>query len=167
VIGLLCFALAVLASPFKSNLRLEAENAVLRPPRIPASADGAMLKRKPLLAAKINDGALFRRFGTPYRSVVPTEPEFRKSGNEDKARSSVTAISPPSTKGKIGGKKSYRAVSSASDFRNDGWAQTVKNLSAISGYFAGNPVIEERHVIDGRPRNFTKNARSIYGGPNA
>jgi hypothetical protein len=30
VIGLLCFALAVLASPLKSKLRLAAENAVLR-----------------------------------------------------------------------------------------------------------------------------------------
>jgi hypothetical protein len=30
MIGLLCFALAVLAAPFKSKLRLEAENAVLR-----------------------------------------------------------------------------------------------------------------------------------------
>jgi len=30
VIGLLCFVLAILASPFKSKLRLEAENAVLR-----------------------------------------------------------------------------------------------------------------------------------------
>jgi hypothetical protein len=30
VIGLLRFVLAVLASPFKSKLRLEAENAVLR-----------------------------------------------------------------------------------------------------------------------------------------
>src|SRR5882762_2680907 len=30
MIGLLCFALAILASPFKSKLRLEAENAVLR-----------------------------------------------------------------------------------------------------------------------------------------
>ena len=30
MIGLLCFSLAVLASPFQSNLRLEAENAVLR-----------------------------------------------------------------------------------------------------------------------------------------
>src|ERR1700730_18468293 len=30
MIGLLCFALAVLASPFKSKLRLDAENAVLR-----------------------------------------------------------------------------------------------------------------------------------------
>src|ERR1700749_3832943 len=30
MIGLLCFALAALASPFKSRLRLEAENAVLR-----------------------------------------------------------------------------------------------------------------------------------------
>src|SRR6185312_14894012 len=30
MIGLLCFVLAVLTSPFKSRLRLEAENAVLR-----------------------------------------------------------------------------------------------------------------------------------------
>jgi hypothetical protein len=30
MIGLLCFAVAVLASPFKSKVRLEAENAVLR-----------------------------------------------------------------------------------------------------------------------------------------
>ena len=30
MIGLLCFALAVLASPFKSKLRLEVENAALR-----------------------------------------------------------------------------------------------------------------------------------------
>src|ERR1700733_14275945 len=30
MIGLLCFFLAVLASPFKSKLRLEAENVVLR-----------------------------------------------------------------------------------------------------------------------------------------
>src|SRR4030088_6584 len=30
MIGLLCFALSVLASPFKSKLRLEAENAMLR-----------------------------------------------------------------------------------------------------------------------------------------
>ena len=30
MIGLLCFVLAVLASPFKSTWRLEAENAVLR-----------------------------------------------------------------------------------------------------------------------------------------
>jgi hypothetical protein len=30
MIGLHCFALAVLASPFKSKLRLEAENAAIR-----------------------------------------------------------------------------------------------------------------------------------------
>jgi hypothetical protein len=30
MIGLLCFVLAVLASPFKSKLRLQAENTVLR-----------------------------------------------------------------------------------------------------------------------------------------
>jgi hypothetical protein len=38
MIGLFCFVLAVLASPFKSKLRLEAENAVLRAhPRISES----------------------------------------------------------------------------------------------------------------------------------
>ena len=30
MIGLLCFVLTVLASPFKSKIRLEAENATLR-----------------------------------------------------------------------------------------------------------------------------------------
>jgi hypothetical protein len=30
MIGLLCFVVAVSASPFKSKIRLEAENAVLR-----------------------------------------------------------------------------------------------------------------------------------------
>src|SRR5882724_11203646 len=40
MIGLLCFVLAVLASPFKSKLRLEAENAVLRHQLI-------VLRRKP------------------------------------------------------------------------------------------------------------------------
>jgi hypothetical protein len=30
MIGLLCFILAVLASPFESKIRLEAENAALR-----------------------------------------------------------------------------------------------------------------------------------------
>src|SRR6266571_505087 len=30
MIALICFALAMMASPFKSNIRLEAENAVLR-----------------------------------------------------------------------------------------------------------------------------------------
>ena len=30
MIGLICFVLAVLASPFKSKLRLQAENAMLR-----------------------------------------------------------------------------------------------------------------------------------------
>jgi hypothetical protein len=32
MIGLFCFVVAVLASPFKSKLLLEAENAVLRAP---------------------------------------------------------------------------------------------------------------------------------------
>ena len=63
--------------------------------------------------------------------------------------------------------KPYRAVSGAGDFRNDGWAKAVKNLSAISSYFAWYRVAEERRFMDGSPRNFTKDARTIYGGPNA
>jgi hypothetical protein len=34
MIGPLCFVLAVLASPFKSKLRLEAENAVINPDKV-------------------------------------------------------------------------------------------------------------------------------------
>jgi hypothetical protein len=41
MIGLLCFALAVLASPFKSKLRLQAENAVVCTEN-PIRIDGAM-----------------------------------------------------------------------------------------------------------------------------
>ena len=52
--------------------------------------------------------------------------------------------------------KPYRAVSGASDFRNDGRAQAVKNLSPISGYFPWYRVAEPRHFLDGRARNFTK-----------
>jgi hypothetical protein len=40
MIGLLCFVLAVLASPFKSKLRLEAENAVLQSRYCECSAAG-------------------------------------------------------------------------------------------------------------------------------
>jgi len=54
--------------------------------------------------------------------------------------------------------KPYRAVSGASDFRNDGRAQAVKNLSPISGYFPWYRVAEPRHFLDRRARNFTKDA---------
>ena len=40
MIGLLCFVLAVLASPFKSKIRLEAENAALRHQLIVLAAQG-------------------------------------------------------------------------------------------------------------------------------
>jgi hypothetical protein len=55
MIGLLCFALAVLASPFKSKLRLEAENATLRHQLIVLTAlqDEALKLQRPL-----PDGAL-------------------------------------------------------------------------------------------------------------
>jgi hypothetical protein len=49
MIGLLGFELAVLASPFKSKLRLEAENAVLRQWKISAVAPR---RRKRMPAAR-------------------------------------------------------------------------------------------------------------------
>ena len=55
----------------------------------------------------------------------------------------------------------------ARDFRDYRGAQEVKNLSAISGYFAGDCVANRWHFMDGRSRNFTQNARPINGGPNA
>ncbi|MBV9530117.1 MAG: hypothetical protein JO283_03330 [Bradyrhizobium sp.] len=42
MIGLFCFALAVLASPFKSKLRLEAENTVVRVENL--NSDVAVMK---------------------------------------------------------------------------------------------------------------------------
>ena len=49
MIGLLCFALAALASPFKSKLRLEAENAVLTQVDVVAAA---VLVAAPALAGQ-------------------------------------------------------------------------------------------------------------------
>ena len=48
MIGLLCFVLAVLASPFKSKLRLEAENAVVcteNPIRVDKATELPMLAK--------------------------------------------------------------------------------------------------------------------------
>jgi len=61
----------------------------------------------------------------------------------------------------------YRAASSARDFRDYRGPQEVKNLSAISGYFAGDCVANWWHFTEGRPRNFTQNTGPINGGPNA
>src|SRR5260370_40830037 len=54
---------------------------------------------------------------------------------------------------KIGRVKPHRAVTVASDFRNDRWAQAVKNISAISGC-----LYRAAEEMDCRPRNFTKDA---------
>jgi hypothetical protein len=52
MIGLLCFVLAVLASPFKSKLRLQAENAMLRHQLIVVDPDR---RRLVVAAAARND----------------------------------------------------------------------------------------------------------------
>ncbi len=90
MIGLLCFVLAVLASPFKSKWRLEAENAVLRHQLI-------VLRRSVRLS---NDDRwffiqLYRWFPSilqiltivrPERSCVGTEPAFAATGVGSRAR---------------------------------------------------------------------------------
>jgi hypothetical protein len=65
MIGLLCFALAVLASPFKSKLRLEAENAVLRHQLI-------VLRRKlrGLVRLANNDRWFFVQLYRWFRSIL-------------------------------------------------------------------------------------------------
>jgi hypothetical protein len=69
MIGLFCFALAVLASPFRSKLRLEAENAVLRHPLI-------VLMRRPRGRVRLTNHdrwffiQLYRRFPAILRVLT-------------------------------------------------------------------------------------------------
>jgi hypothetical protein len=65
MIGLFCFVLTVLASPFKSKLRLEAENAVLRHQLI-------VLRRRPLRIRLTNHD---RFFFIQLISLVSINPE--------------------------------------------------------------------------------------------
>jgi hypothetical protein len=69
MIGLLCFALAVLASPFKSTLRLEAENAVLRHQLI-------VLRRRlhGLVRFTNNDRWFFIQLYRWFPSILPERP---------------------------------------------------------------------------------------------
>jgi hypothetical protein len=74
MIGLLCFVLAVLASPFKSKLRLEAENAVLRHPLI-------VLRRRPHSRIRLTNHdrwffiQLYRRFPAIRKVLTIIRPE--------------------------------------------------------------------------------------------
>ena len=75
MIGLLCFALAVLASPFKSKLRLEAENAVLR-------HQLSVLRRKLKGRARLTNNDrwffvwMYRWFPTILKVVAIVQPEM-------------------------------------------------------------------------------------------
>jgi hypothetical protein len=66
MIALICFVLAVLASPFKSNIRLEAENAVLRHQVI-------VLRRKLKGRARLtnNDRWFFVQLYRWFPSILP------------------------------------------------------------------------------------------------
>src|SRR5258707_13192607 len=66
MIALICFVLAVLASPFKSNIRLEAENAVLRHQLI-------VLRRKLKGRARLtnNDRWFFVHLYRWFPSILP------------------------------------------------------------------------------------------------
>src|SRR6267378_1614851 len=66
MIGLLCFVVAVLASPFKSKIRLEAENAALRHQLV-------VLRRKLKGRARItsNDRWFFVQLYCWFPSILP------------------------------------------------------------------------------------------------
>src|SRR5256884_4895388 len=74
MIGLLCFVLAILASPFKSKLRLEAENAVLRHQLI-------VLKRRPRGRVRLTNNdrwffiQLYRWFPSILKVLTIVRPE--------------------------------------------------------------------------------------------
>jgi hypothetical protein len=74
MIGLLYFALAVLASPFKSKLRLEAENAVLRHQLV-------VLRRKLKGRARLTNNdrwffvQMYRCFPSILKVVMIAQPE--------------------------------------------------------------------------------------------
>jgi hypothetical protein len=66
MIGLLCFVVAVLASPFKSKIRLEAENATLRHQLV-------VLRRNPKGRARLtsNDRWFFVQLYRWFPSILP------------------------------------------------------------------------------------------------
>ena len=74
MVALICFVLTVLASPFKSNIRLEAENAVLRHQVI-------VLRRKLKGRARLTNNdrwffvQLYRRFPSILPVLVIIRPE--------------------------------------------------------------------------------------------
>jgi len=84
MIGLLCFVLAVLASPFKSKLRLQAENAVLRH-QLMSWGVGCMVASgsRTMIAGSLSNCIAgfhqswrFSQSSGPRRSCVGTEPAF-------------------------------------------------------------------------------------------
>src|ERR1700694_177163 len=88
MIGLLCFVLAVLASPFKSKLRLEAENAVLRHQLnvvrlgcLVASGSRTMIAGSlSSCIAGFHQSCRFSQSSGPRRSGVGTGPAFAATG---------------------------------------------------------------------------------------
>src|SRR5216683_846279 len=78
MIGLLCFVLAVLASPFKSKVRLEAENALLR------HQLNVLRRRRHGRGRLTNHDRLFL---TPAVSLVSSNPEGSHNDPARDARS--------------------------------------------------------------------------------
>ena len=72
--ALLCFVLAILASPFKSKRRLEAENAALRHQLI-------VLRRKVQGRPSEDDGMRATKSSCQYSSLAPGRQRMTKQGN--------------------------------------------------------------------------------------
>jgi hypothetical protein len=77
MVALICFVLAVLASPFKSNIRLEAENAVLQHQVI-------VLRRKLKGRARLtnNDRWFFVQLYRWFPSILPVKPQWKRDQHD-------------------------------------------------------------------------------------
>src|SRR5260370_2429158 len=94
MIGLLCFVLAILDSPFKSKLRLEAENAVLRHQLI-------VLKRRLHGRVRLTNNdrwffiQLYRRFPSILKVLTIIRPETLVRSHRARFRCYCPCKSPP------------------------------------------------------------------------
>src|SRR5215467_5224914 len=79
MIGLLCFVLAILAAPFKSKARLEAENAVLRHQLIVLMRRSVAASGSPTMIA-CSSSSCIAGFHRSYSSSQSSDPRCHRAG---------------------------------------------------------------------------------------
>src|ERR1700676_3466785 len=100
MIGLLCFVVAVLASPFKSKIRLEAENAALRHGGLAAQAESMELSSRADCVDHGEDGEghdiEVREWQVEQRKAAhPVKPECARPLDNRHTHSAISVIGKP------------------------------------------------------------------------